>query len=118
MTGLGKFFHNLRLENHEKSKEMAKKLGVTPAFLSAVINGRENCPNSWYAKISKLYNLDSRAQGQLIEHIIYSKDVLKINLKSFSAADCEILQHLAINIDIMSTSDKQKLREIIFKKRA
>ena len=44
MNRLGRFLKKLRIENGEVLFDMAQRLGVSPAFLSAVENDRKVAP--------------------------------------------------------------------------
>ncbi len=42
ITNFGKFCRRLRIDNGELLYDMAKKLGVSSAFMSSVENGKKN----------------------------------------------------------------------------
>lgn len=47
LTRLGKELRKIRLDRDELMKDMARKLGVTVAYLSAVENGTRKFPDAW-----------------------------------------------------------------------
>ena len=47
LTKLGRFLRKIRIDRGELMIDMAEKLGVTPAFLSAVENGKRKPPKEW-----------------------------------------------------------------------
>ena len=57
LTSFGKFSRKLRIDQGELLKEMADKLGVTSAYLSAVEVGKRNVPEEWIDKITSIYGL-------------------------------------------------------------
>ncbi len=46
LTEFGKAIRKIRLDKGEILKDMAKRLGISSAFLSAVENGRKNVPEN------------------------------------------------------------------------
>lgn len=65
LSEFGKICRKIRIDHNELSKDMADKLGVTPAYLSAVELGKRNVPNGWAHKISQLYSLDKKTSEEL-----------------------------------------------------
>lgn len=82
-TQFGVFLKKLRLNNNELIKDMAKKLDVSPSFLSRVENGKKDIPDVWYKKIIDLYNLNEKEQNDLKQAINNPQKDLKINSKRF-----------------------------------
>lgn len=65
LTKFGKELRKIRIEHDEILKDMADKLNVTAAYLSAVENGNRKMPDSWINIITEEYNLSSEAADQL-----------------------------------------------------
>ena len=82
LTKVGKFLREMRLNNDEILKEMAVKLGVTSAFLSAVENGKKKMPASMRNKIVKKYELSDEDIEALDNAILESNDSVEINIRS------------------------------------
>ena len=53
---------------------MAKRLGISSAFLSAVENGRKNVPEKWIDQIIEFYQLDEEGQKKLKQAYFETKD--------------------------------------------
>ena len=62
LTKFGKELRKIRIEHDEILKDMADKLNVTAAYLSAVENGNRKMPDSWINIITEEYNLSSEAE--------------------------------------------------------
>ncbi len=77
-TSLGKFLRILRIKNHEVMGDLAKVLGTSSPFLSAVENGKKNIPTEWIQKIISHYNLSEEDQERLRDAIEESKTQYKI----------------------------------------
>ena len=67
ITKFGEYTRDLRIEEEENLRDMAEKLGVSSAFLSAVENGNKKIPKDWLEKISDIYNLTLEKKNQLKE---------------------------------------------------
>ncbi len=77
-TSLGEFLRILRIKNHEVMGDLAKVLGTSSPFLSAVENGKKNIPTEWIPKIISHYNLSEEDQERLRDAIEESKTQYKI----------------------------------------
>ena len=80
LTEFGIAIRKIRLDRGEILKDMADKLHVSSAFLSAVENGRKNIPEKWLDKIIEFYQLDNAEQKSLERaYINTTKSITKIN---------------------------------------
>lgn len=70
LTKFGKELRKIRIENDEILKNMADKLNVTAAYLSAVENGNRKVPDSWINIISSEYNL-SDEEATYLQKLAY-----------------------------------------------
>ena len=59
VNNFGKFCRKLRIDRSELLYDMAKKLGVSSAFLSKVENGKKKPPKEWRELIIDLYDLNN-----------------------------------------------------------
>ena len=65
-TKFGEYMRILRIKHHEVMGDIAKLLGVTLPFLSAVENGRKNVPSEWVEKIVEHYSLKEEEVSALL----------------------------------------------------
>ena len=65
LTRFGKRLRTLRIEENQRLKDMADKLGVTAAYLSAVENGKRRVPDSWIATLTDEYGLSPEEEREL-----------------------------------------------------
>ncbi len=84
LTSLGKFLRKLRIDNGEILRDMAKKLSVSSAFLSAVENGKKKVPEGWLLKLGELYSLTSEQILELQEAFLESKNTIEIDISKAS----------------------------------
>ena len=90
VTKFGEFIRKLRIEKGEILKDMAKKLAVSSAFLSAVENGKKQIPIKWIDDIPKIYGLNKEEIIKLKNSIELSKDKYVINTKDASDQNKEL----------------------------
>lgn len=67
VTAFGKLLRKLRIDYSEVLGTMAKKLGISPAYLSAIENNRRDIPDDFNAKIATKYNLEETQIKELEE---------------------------------------------------
>lgn len=82
ITRFGKELRKLRIEHDEILKDMSTRLGVSPAFLSAVEVGKKNIPDGWVKKIADIYCLNERQEQILNVAAAESVTSVKIDLIS------------------------------------
>ena len=58
-TRLGDFLRSIRMKANISLRRMANDLGISPAFLSAVENGKKKLPDAWISLIPETYNLST-----------------------------------------------------------
>lgn len=93
MIRLARFLRKLRIDRSERLFDMAQKLNVSSAYLSAVENGKRVAPNSWFETIVRLYDLDSAQQRELREGIDESAKQVRIDIEDASSnkRDCALM---------------------------
>lgn len=67
LTEFGRELRKLRLDRDEYLKDMADKLDVSVAYLSAVETGKRKIPDNFVDKIVKAYNLSDKDADMLNE---------------------------------------------------
>ena len=115
-TILGDFLRKLRLSNKEILKDMAKNLGVSSAFLSAVENGKKKMPTAWEAKLQEIYNLTSAQMTELKDAVMESSDIVELNLKGSSAQNKELAISFARQFDTMDEQTSKAILEFLKRK--
>ena len=102
----GKYLRTLRINNGEMLKDMANKLDVSSAFLSAIENGKKSIPNDWYNKIINIYNLtddESKKLKQVIDNSVISA---KLNFSNNNPKNIGIALQFARRFNEKSISDE------------
>lgn len=116
-TSIGKFLRVLRIENQEILKDMADRLGVSSAFLSAVENGKKKLPDSWYEKLTKIYSLTERQQGELKQAVIESSDIVELDIAHSACYQRNLAVSFAREFNSIDEDLCKKLLKLLNKKK-
>ncbi len=112
-TKFGEFMRILRVKHHEVMGDVAKLLGVSTPFLSAVENGKKNVPTEWFDVIIEHYALSDEEQAELREAIENSKTQIKLNLSGSSAYQRDAALQFARSFGEIDESTAQKILELL-----
>lgn len=115
ITNFGLFVRDLRLKKSEILKDMAGKLGVTSAFLSAVENGKKQIPAQWFDKISQKYHLNGKEKEELRDAIDTSKDKILIDTKDVSNKNKELAMVFARSFGELDDDAMDKIKKLLMK---
>lgn len=113
ITAFGKFCRKLRIEHDEILKDMASKLNVTSAYLSAVEMGKRNIPEHWGNMLREVYNLNIAQSKELKVAIDSSVKQIKLNLDNVSLPKKQAAIMFARKLDELGEEDIKKIFEII-----
>ena len=113
ITEFGKFIRKLRIEKDEILKNMSDKLGVSPAYLSAVENGKRKIPSNWEVKLIQIYNLSVEEAENLKIAIVKTNDMIEFPINNISSEKEEFLIAFARKFNNMSDEEFTELRKII-----
>ena len=105
LTRFGKRLRTLRVERDQKLKDMADKLGVTVAYLSAVETGKRRVPDSWVEILVKNYGLSDEEAGELQKLAYENKTTVKISLEDVDEAEMGLV--LSFDRKFKTLSDEQ-----------
>ena len=115
-TSFGEFVRILRIKHHEVMGDMAKMLGASLPFLSAVENGRKNVPADWIGKIIEHYNLTENEQEKLREAVAESKTQFKIIAGNAGNNQRKAALKFARSFDEIDDETAIKILELLSKK--
>ena len=116
-TSIGKFLRGLRIENQEILKDMADRLEVSSAFLSAVENGKKKMPDSWYEKLANLYTLTEEQREELKKAVMESSDVVELDVAHSACYQRDLAVSFAREFNSMDEDLCKKLLDLLNKKR-
>jgi HTH-type transcriptional regulator, competence development regulator len=114
LTPFGKALRKLRIDRDMLLKDLADKMSVTPAFLSAIEAGRKAIPHGMTDRVASLMNLDSTDYQQLKQAADLSVASVQIPLSSASSLfDRSLATQLARNFDELDESQKTAIKQIM-----
>ncbi|MGN0698954.1 MAG: helix-turn-helix domain-containing protein [Ruminiclostridium sp.] len=112
-TKFGEFMRLLRVKHHEVMGDVAKLLGVSTPFLSAVENGKKNVPVEWFDKIAEHYALDKEQITEMKESAEMSKTQIKIALSQSQFYQREAALQFARSFDDIDEETAAKILELL-----
>ena len=112
-TPFGEFVRILRIKNHEVMGDLAKVLGVTTPFISAVENGKRNVPADWLEKISTHYRLNASEKKELENVIDESQTQYKIQAENASHMQRKVAMQFARSFGDLDDETAREILEIL-----
>lgn len=116
MTTISRLLRLIRLQHGEVLLDMAQKLNVSSAFLSAVENGRKPVPNNWLSKLTELYALSEQQQSDLQSAFNESVKQIRISLETAHAEQRDLALSFARRFDELDHNEIIAVMRILNKK--
>ena len=116
LTMIGKELRFLRISRGEILKEMADKLGITPAYLSAIENGKREPTRKFMNTLLSAYDLTDEEIERLEK--AYSETINSINIaftEEMSPAQKDLSFVFARRFDKLSEDDITDIMKILNK---
>lgn len=113
LTEFGKLLRIIRINSGDSSREMARKLGFSPSYLSAIESGKRNIPTDMEKLLSKSYPLSQIDLEKLRTAMFASSDTVKINLTDFAEKKQRVI--MAIAHDDISDNVLDEISDLIFR---
>lgn len=110
VTQFGKFCRKLRIDKDELLFDMAKKLGVSSAFLSGVENGRKKPPIAWKEELVDLYDLNPSEEEELERLIFEARNTDSIDMSKFTSEEKNMMLQFARKIN---TVNRKKFKDLM-----
>ena len=112
-TKLGDFLRGLRMKTDISLRKMAADLGISPAFLSAVENGKKKMPDSWFAFIPEKYNLTDNESDEFKDIAYESFETVELNLAKAKDANKKLAIRFARRFDEIDEKTCEELLEVL-----
>lgn len=109
LTAYGKMLRKLRIDRQELLKEMAERLNVSSAYLSAVETGKRRIPQGWTDRLIELYELNVQAAQDLRIAEEASSSEVRISLKGASELQRSAVLTFAKALDGLSDEELKKI---------
>lgn len=118
LTKFGRAVRQHRMDREMLMKDMAQRLGVSPAYLSSIESGRKPVPPGFADRIASMLHLNDAARRELNESANASLGTsFTISLPATSGAnERELGALLARNFGRLSEADMVTIKNIINKK--
>lgn len=117
MTSLGIALRKIRLDRQELLREMAAKLKVSSAFLSAVETGRKRPPANFVEKVCDTYNLNNDERNELQQAAEMSLAEIKIDLAGVSSAQHQVAISFAKALNNLTDEEISQIMFVFNNKR-
>ena len=112
LTEFGRELRHIRIDRDEKLKDMAEKLSVTVAYLSAVENGKRNIPNGWIEMIADEYCLDDEYVQKLEKCAYDGKSEITLNFERATDGQRNLAYSFARKFKDLSDEDVKNLQKV------
>ena len=108
-TRLGDYIRSIRMKADISLRKMATDLGISPAFLSLVENGKKKMPDSWFTLIPETYHL-SDTEAEKFKDIAYeSFDVVELNIANASESNKKLAIRFARSFEDLDEKTSEEL---------
>lgn len=104
-TSFGKELRKLRIDKDENIHSMAKKLGISISYLSAIEAGSRNIPDDLVDKVVKKYHLSEERSEIMRQAEAESSKEIEIDLKTMTAEQRKLVFALSRKLNEMSDED-------------
>ena len=109
ISKFGLYIREIREKENDSLRQMAIKLGISAAFLSAMEVGRKPIPVEYVEKIKSIYNLTEEQEVELENSIYETNERVPIELAAMNEAQKDISLMFARKI---KTADEELLRKL------
>lgn len=104
-TAFGKELRKLRIDKDENIHDMAKKLGISISYLSAIEAGSRRIPNGMVQKIINKYHLDGERSEIMRQAETESSTTIDIDLSTVTAEQRKLVFALSRKINDISDEE-------------
>lgn len=109
ISKFGLYIRKIREQENDSLRQMAIKLGISAAFLSAMEVGRKQIPLEYVEKIKGIYNLTKEQEVELENSIYETNERVPIELAAMNEAQKDVSLMFARKI---KTADEDLLRKL------
>lgn len=112
-TKLGDLLRSIRMKADISLRKMASSLDVSPAFLSAVENGKKKMPDAWLSLIPETYNLSTDEIEEFKDIAYESFDTVAVNIANASEANKKLAIRFARRFEDIDEKTSEELLTIL-----
>lgn len=111
LNKFGKISRKLRIDHNELLLDMSAYLGVSPAFLSKVENGKAKPPLEWKYAMKQHYDLNEEEYSELCKSIEDARSISTLKIQNVKESDGDLMLAFARKIETMTDDEKENLRK-------
>lgn len=115
-TKFGKIVRKLMIDNDENLGTVADLMVVSTAFVSSVLTGKKNIPESWYNIICDHYSLDEKSRAELYDAYCEEKNSVRIDVENKSLESKKLAIQFQRSFPSLSEKELHEIWKIIGKK--
>lgn len=112
LTAFGRITRKLRIDRGELLKDMAKQLGITVSYLSAVETGKRNVPHNWIERLQQSYDLSSDETMLLQKAASDSRVYDKIDVSHLSFDDKLLIRDVVTKLPVIRQQLSEHLEQV------
>lgn len=112
-TRLGDLLRSIRMKADISLRRMASDLGISPAFLSAVENGKKKMPDSWISLIPETYSLSDDEIEEFKDVAYESFDTVAVNIANASETNKKLAIRFARRFEDIDEKTSEELLSIL-----
>lgn len=109
----GEVMRKVRAKTGDSLRTCSAKLGITPAFLSAMEVGRKAIPSYYPERIKELYNLSEEDYIELYNAMVETNQHVDIEIEKMNEAQKEVSMAFARKIENADPELLEKLRKAL-----
>ena len=113
ISKFGLYIREVREKENDSLRQMAIKLGISAAFLSAMEVGRKQIPLEYVDKIKNIYNLTQEQEIELENSIHETNERVPIELAAMNEAQKDVSLMFARKIKTADEDLLRKLKEVL-----
>ena len=114
VTRFGKEIRKLRIESDATLYEMAKKMDMTPSYLSAIENGKRQVTGEILNKVIKYFGITKKSViDKLTKAASEQLETVNLNLSNSSSNMKDTMLMFARSADALTDLQVEKIRKII-----
>ena len=117
LTLLGKELRILRLNRGEFLKDMADKLHITPAYLSAIENGKREPTKKFMDSLFTEYDLTQQEEERIEKAYFETVNSVNIDISRQTQEKRDLSLVFARRFDSLSEDEVESIRKILDKKK-
>lgn len=114
-TELGRFLRHIRLDTDEVLGDMAVNLDISPAYLSAIENGKRELPEGFCDSVIQKYRLDAKKAYELkkLEMEMKRQLIIPMNTPTLSPQQVDTALMFARDFSKLNESQLDKIIMVI-----